>query len=59
MLRAMKACRRIGETASLILTSTLDGGEWSFSHHRRLTVGKEQSYRLHRRLRGPHIHLVK
>jgi hypothetical protein len=49
----------MGDTASLVLTLALDEGEWSVSRHRRLTAGKEQSYQLHRRLRGPHTCFVK
>jgi hypothetical protein len=37
---------RNGDIALLILIPAVDEGEWSVSHHRRLTAGKEQSYRL-------------
>jgi len=46
----MKACSGSGGTAPLILTSALDGGEWSTSRPGRFSPGKELQYQLYRRL---------
>jgi hypothetical protein len=48
----MKACSGSGGTAPLILTSALDGGEWSTSIPGRFSPGKELRYQLNRRLAG-------
>jgi hypothetical protein len=51
--QAMKAQRGSGGIALVILTSALDGSEWTTPRPNRFNPGKETWYLLYRRLSGP------
>jgi hypothetical protein len=50
---AMKTCGGVKVQLHALLTSALDGGEWSASSSGRFTAGQEPRCTLDRRLRGP------